>query len=235
MNTIPRFIAAAVFLALLPVTSFAQSPPKLEPPSEPLVVQPPDYSKVVITYSYPDERAAKANGKTLPPDGRPRMITMTRTKDIIWQEIVDGVGAKIECWRVGGSDYSKGVDAVSWGQAEKPSTTAGQILQLDWINRSNYVGTIKYANRDCLVFAQGAPPNFDLPQAIAEDKLDSFRYLAFIDKETRLPVEDHHFGDFRFFRFDEPPTAPLRLPPDLAQQIKAGQEMMDRLSHRSQD
>ena len=235
MNTISRSIAAAVFLVLLPTASFAQSSPGLELPSEPLVVQPPDYSKVAITYSYPDERAAKANGKTLPPDGRPRMITMTRTKDIIWQEIVDGLGAKIECWHVRGSDYSKGVDAVSWGQAQKPSATAGQILQLDWIDRGNYVGTIKYANRDCLVFAQGVPPNFDLQRAVAEDKLDSFRFLAFIDKETRLPVEDHHFGDFRFFRFEDAPTAPLTLPPDLAQQMKVGQEMMDRLSHRSQD
>jgi hypothetical protein len=62
------------------------------------------------------------------------------------------------------------------------------------------------------------------------EQLDTFHNVAFIDAESRLPVETRAFGAYSSFRFTDAPTDKLTLPADLVTQLKHDQEILSRLS-----
>jgi len=147
-------------------------------------------------------------------------------------DYVGAGGAKRDIWHVGRDVYEKWTGAPMWVQ--DPARTvfpASGFRDLDWISKDNYVGSVSYSGRNCLVFVQGAPPTLNLQNSgPGLEQLDAFHTIAFIDSESRLPVEVRLFGDYRSFRFATPATDKLALPPDLVAQLKHDADIISRLS-----
>jgi len=231
-----------------PADSTAEaSAQKQAPPPGPLLESAPAFSQWVITFSYPEDRQKSSNSAPLPAyaSTRLRTITTTKTKNIVHEEFVDASGRKFDVWHVANKQYRKLFGSKVWlensaGEVNNGSATDYMAFpptgfrDLDWLSDQNYAGTVKYVGRDCLVFVMNAPPGLDLSSAnTPPDKFESFGMIAFIDLGSRLPVEIQTNGVMRTYQFtDPPPDAVLKLPPDLSEQIKKGEEERARLNQR---
>jgi hypothetical protein len=253
MNALPR-VALAVVLALVPFVAEAQNEPAPKPelPPGPAIASAPEFSQWVTTFSYLEDRAAALahDNKALPPDvlTRTRTITTTKTKEIVHEEYVDGNGTKFDEWHVGPVVYMKDPAAKQWGELSASTAGSGAtggpnysrlpttgFRDLDWITRENYAGTIKLGDRPCLVFIVGAPSHFILSSSALTsqaDELDSFSRVAYVDAETRLPMQVQISGVLRYYRFGTAPTDKLTLPPDLTNQLEVGEEGRAVMSQR---
>jgi len=224
------------------------SSPKPELPPGPPLAPAPSFSQWIVTFSYPEERAKSENPSGFGPGPvnvgtRTKKITTTKTEEIVHEEFVDGLGGKFDQWHVGPILYIKSSGSNTWGQIEASRATdrgidtdevlpANGFRGLGWIARDNYAGTVKYSGRNCLLFVLGAPPHLDLSNPDSLKKLESLNAVAFVDAESRLPVEAGASGVIRYFQFADAPSDKLTLPPDLAQQIQQGEEGRARLEQR---
>ncbi|MEI9999209.1 MAG: hypothetical protein WDO13_08545 [Verrucomicrobiota bacterium] len=114
-----------------------------------------------------------------------------------------------------------------------PAKDVGPVVDfrgLDWLSKDDYVGSLQLAGHNCLVFVANAPKDFNLAVAGGTaEALDRFQQVAFIDAETRLPVEVRNYGDYQDYRFSDAPSARLKLPLDLVEQLKRDQAILSRL------
>ncbi len=239
------------YLAILLIMACAsaawgQVPAKPLPPPGKLLAVAPDYSQWVVTYSYPDERdkTSQVAGTAAPAAAsRVKTITTTKTGDIVREEIVTSAGKKYEEWHVGTTQFRKAPDTKVWLQNDLIELTDGRgttdysplpvsgFRDLDWITKDSYAGIIKYGEKNCLIFVLSAPPGLDLSDPrTQEDTIKQLGMIAFVDAESRMPLQVQTNSIIRFYHFNEPPTEKLKLPEDLAQQIKAGKEERERLS-----
>jgi len=163
---------------------------------------------------------------------RTRTITTTKTGKIIHEEIVGAQGSKYDSWHVGRNVYDKWTGSPSWTQEPANAVHAsGEFRGLDWLSKNDYVGSLNYSGHHCLVFVQDAPPTLNVESSSFEmEQLDTFHNVAFIDSESRLPVETRTFGTYSSYRFTDAPTDKLTLPEDLVTQLKHDQEILSRLS-----
>lgn len=208
---------------------------KLQIPDGPLLNPIPAFAEWVVTYSYPEDRASSGSA-TPPNDLRPRKITTTKTKTVLHEETVDTRGIKTSVWQLNGVVYGKDDNTQVWSQSS-PGTSGYAPIQADRfrdlgvVTRENYAGTIKYSGRDCLVFVPGGATSLNLSNPdIAGQAVGSLKTVAFIDVESRLPVEVRESGVIRYFQFGDAPSDLLTPPPDLAQAIQQGAEATARLS-----
>jgi len=240
MKTIDNFQRLFFFsvAAVLTFTSTAHA--QNEIPDGPLLRPAPEFSQWTITLSYPDERGKKADDKPPIPglENRVHQIVTTKTKNIVHEETIDGKGVKSEKWYVGSTQYRKDPGATVW--YENSAGTMGKTQQdfhytplppsgfrdLDWINADAYAGTIAYGKGKCLVFIPGGG------SATNAAVVTTLPTVALIDSETRLPVEVHNGGIIRVFQFADQAPAMQTLPPDLAEEIKKGDEGRARLDQR---
>jgi hypothetical protein len=196
----------------------------LKPPAGSMIASAPELSQWVITFSYPgDTPKGVTPPPPLPADNRLRAITTTKTKEIVHEQAVNGMGRTIDTWVIGQDQFFKASDDTFWGRALPGHSVwpANGFRDLDWVSRDNYVGTMKYAGHSCLVFIQGAPVGMNIAKPGAPvPSFDSFNVVAFIDAESRLPVESRDVGVVRSFQFGPEPTDKLVPPPDLAQELK---------------
>jgi hypothetical protein len=210
----------------------------VEAPSGPLVASAPAFSQWVVTFSYPEDKNNSSVSAPAPPPAylktQTRLITTTRTDNITHEEIKDGSGAEFDEWHVGPVIYSKDSTSSVWGEIDSTSDSRngsptfaplppGGFRDLNWISVNDYLGTIKYGGRDCLVFAAGRESIHSSPEDALKNPA-SFRSIAIIDAQSRLPVQVMMGGIIRIFQFRQPPTEKLSLPPDLADQLKKGEE-----------
>jgi len=183
-------------------------------PSGPLLNRMGDFSAMEITYSYAQDQAkASAGAPSAPPLPAPlpsyvpvtppRVVTLTRTKPI-WHVVrVDTLGNKIEQW-------SNGTDVfcVASGLPEPmldthdvysgfPDYTVIDFPDMGWVSLQTYQGVQPKGGRPCLVFAK--------------DDM-----TAWVDAESRLPVQWQKGGETRTFRQLPPPTERLELPSKIA-------------------
>ena len=216
----------------------------LQVPAGPMLRPVAPYSEWVITYSYPEDRAAKGGKKpetaSQQRTSKPRKTLTTKTDCNIRVHTVDVAGRTEERWFVGSVQYIKPAGSGAWYWCAggnpgsnlyySPPLPASGFADMDWINEKAYVGTARVGNTDCMVFVPGGldpasagNPARQAAQLAAEPK------VAYVNAETRLPVALRILGEIRQFTFNNPPTALLCLPPDLAAQIKRGEEARQRL------
>ena len=197
----------------------------------------PAFSQWVVTFSYPEDKSNSlgANSSSGDLSARVRLITTTKTGEIIHEEIANGTGVKTNDWYVGSSLYFKGAGATLWGEQTSGKSSpfvafpANGFRGLDWITREGYVGTVAFAGHPCLAFVLGAPPKIDLSDP---SQLDSLSTYALLDAQTLLPVKVQLGGSTRFYQFKDAPTEKLSLPLDLVDQLKKAQEAEARLNQR---
>jgi len=217
----------------------AQPATRPEPPAGPLLAPAPDFSQWVVTFSYPGERDQSTPSSASAPsitETRTRTITTTKTKDIVHEETIGVRGEKRDDWHIGLNQYAKLPSSNTWflGQPDVKFPASG-FRDLDWITTEGYIGTVKLGGRPCLVFAPDAPPSLGLSGATPQAKdLEALPRVAYIDAESRLPVQVQENGTIRFFRFNSPPTDMLTPPPDLEQELKKAKEIQDRFSRPMQ-
>ena len=139
--------------------------------------------------------------------------------------------------------YSKAAGDTLWywsdGRQTSKSTSDASYHPLpavgyrdvDFITEANYAGTMPYNKRSCLVFVPGGANALDLNHAKdAPKKLAGIDTVAYVDAETRLPVEVRSHGETRVFQFDPPPKRMQTLPAELLAQIRKGDDARTRLN-----
>ena len=221
-------------LLLGPISASAQNaaPARPQPPPGDYVASMPDFSRWLITFSYPEDRTKSPN-PSLPGymAGRPRARTTTITKEIIHEETVNINGDKTDAWRIRAIQYQKPPGSTVWYQAPARAMTATGFSDLEWITGDDYIGTVRYAGRTCLVFAGNAPADLDVSKlSDPTAEFNSLNQIAFIEADSRLPVETRAFGVIRYFKFMEGPTEKLTFPADLAEHIRQNDAIEARLS-----
>lgn len=221
-----------------------EAPLKPVLPSGPLLQSVAAFAEWTITFSYPEERQKPAPGEPAPAaaylNKRIRTIDTTKTQEIVREVITSVDGSKISEWTLGNTQFRKSADSPLWLQGQLDSTTgsaapggtlpASGFRDMDWISKDAYMGTIKYGDKNCLVFSPGAPLNLELLKGAEQmKKLDELGRVALIDATTRFPVEVRMDGVIRYYQFGDAPDMRLTLPPDLLAQIKNGNEARARL------
>ena len=150
-----------------------------------------------------------------------QIITVTKTKNIIQEQILGANGQRKETWSVdnlqyltiaGSSErqvmdrgaiaklYAAGIDFTDFSKTDFPG--------LEWVTPNDYVGTSKVMGRDCILFSKTDP---EKPQ---------FTFVAHVDMQTRLPVLLQKDNEIRVYQFGAPPQAMLALPRDLQQDLE---------------
>jgi len=231
--------------------SLAQVPgggakPKPVPPTGPLLNPAPKFSEWVITFSYPQDRPSLKTGAPspeLPPlaPSLPRKILTTKTGDVVHEQTQDVSGKVFEKWQDGPKNYIKPPGQTTWGvlwhrgannNTSDPNFPLPEngFRGLDWINATAYAGTIKTEAGAALVFLGLGADYVDLsdPKS-AKDKLANESTVAYIDFQTRLPSSVKEDDVIRTYTFTTPPSAMQKLPADLTNEIKKGNESRAKL------
>jgi hypothetical protein len=231
-----------------------QSEDVVQYPAGPLLRAAPEYSQWTITYTYSQDRPAKAAGSSgaaptpLPESMkglllRPRTVVTTKTGAIMRIVSVNLAGTSVEKWIAHDAQYTKPAGSAVWfaaSNSERPDDRnaflsaplpASGFQDLEWINDRNYAGTVQVGNAQCLVFAPGGLDQEDFKDPGKQKaKLAGKPKVAYIDAITRLPVAMRLPGELRQFQFsDPPPSVMLALPPDLLAQIQKYQAGVARL------
>jgi hypothetical protein len=239
LNISGLLLPALIFCAVNLHSQEATTKPM--PPSPPFIQKAPSPGQWTITFSYPEEHQPKAAGAPTapPPDlsGRIRTITVTKVKDIAHVEAIRIEDTKLEEWHSGTTVYAKtnGTDIYAQGsetsEGNSSMSTSSEFQDMKWVTAESYLGTIKYSGHDCLVFVPNAPATLKISDADAFTKFVATAPLvAFIDAETRYPVEVRTGGVYHSYQFSDPPNS-LSLPTDLVAQIKEGKRQAD-LEHQ---
>lgn len=229
-----------VFLTLVAVSFLAgrmfaqEAGEKLTPPSGALLKLAPDYSKWTVNYIY-----AQASDPKTPLTGtETHQVNMTKTRTIISEDIVDGMGRHDSIWHVGPLQYRKPPEQTIWfessaarGNVEVHSDfrplPANGFRGWDWVGEETYVGTLPLGTVSCLVFApEGAK---GIKGALTKEQVAALTTVAFVNVETRLPVMMRVGNVTQQFVFAPPPTAMQELPTDLKEQIKQAEQARQRL------
>ena len=248
-------LAVSVFTVLLLGQAYPQAdrPPLPDAPSDPLLQAAPDFSQWEIIFAYPKDHIsqpdAKASGKV--PSAAaiwPGKSVTTKTRQIVHEEVTGLDGQRTEKWHIGTLQYARPPGQTGWFESDGGRLADGTAIDanyspfpasgfrdLDWISRTTYLGTVKFHDRDCLVFTPGEAPNdvsADRAQQLAN--WESLPTVACIDAVTRLPVLVRMNGGTRKFTFGNPPAEIQTLPSDLAEQVKKAEEARTRLHQQPQ-
>ncbi len=168
-----------------------------------------------ITYSYPDDQTKPAASAKSPPPPGPalfpntpiRQLTLTRAKTL-WHALrVDIYGNSMGKW-YDGREYFYEAAGISGPQANDAATdqfnlkvlpdfTRVDFPDMAWVSPQTYSGVETVETRRCMVF-----------------KKDDM--TAWIDLESRFPVQWKRGGETRIFQQLPPPEGPLVLPPKIA-------------------
>jgi hypothetical protein len=236
LRALLAWIALTGFAATAARGQYPTAAPKPTPPPRPLLNPAPEFSKWMITLSYPDDDAAKAKGvlRSSSEQNAPRRILTTKTREIIHEEIVDVSGGKIDKWQVGGTFYVFSSDQKYWGEyapddrknsqtgdAASSAVPGNGFRGLGWIDSETYAGSIKQSNAVYLVFVPSGASNLDLNDL---KSLEAQPTIAYVDEASRLPALFKKDGVTQSYSFLAPPSAMQTLPADLAKSIRDGNE-----------
>ncbi|MBE2203416.1 MAG: hypothetical protein IAE94_03610 [Chthoniobacterales bacterium] len=209
-----------ILLSLLSAgVAFAQQP---VPPAGPLLKRAPDFSSWIVTFSVsrtPGTEPDPAAGE-LPPL---RKIQVVKTGDIRHAVLVDAEGRRTEMWAAPGiqaflrPDWKEPLltDGVNAFDALFVNFSTSDFPGFEWISPRNFRGVEKAGNRECLVFQD------KVAHADATTGEAAPMQMAFVDLSTRLPVKLDNGGEIANYRFENPPTARLIVPPDVVSAIEA--------------
>jgi hypothetical protein len=225
-------VTSLVCLALPLLLAFAVTPTRAQtgdnagPPAGPLLAPAPEYSKWVVTFTYPQNGAGA--------ETRTKTITTTKTQDVVLEAMVTANGLEHDIWHVGEIQYDYLADSKIW--LEPPPKTsreydpmpANGFRDLDWIAMNNFIGRIKSPNGFYLVFSPVATRK--LAAGAQLDQVKSLATYALIDDQTRLPALAQENFITRVYQFETPPVDKLTLPQDLEQILKKEQDVRARMN-----
>ena len=213
---------ALLALAANAIAQQATEKPQLQIPSGELLASAPVFSRWVVTFSYPQDRAKEGSlpalGKTLP-----RTVMTTRTRDLTHEETCDVSGTKSDKWQVGNTFYLKPPGQNYWGEYDQtwhhnnlPTSTAllpvplKGFQDLEWITRDTYAGSIKQGGVEHFVFVPINAVGLDVGKPAA---LSAQPVVAYVDASTRLPVRFKNGDVIRTYNFasEPPPMLSLRI------------------------
>ncbi len=231
----------------------ADRAPLPDAPSDPLLQSAPDFSQWEITFIYPkdpkSQPTAKPSGKDPSAAGLcPGKSVTTKTRHIVHEDSTDIDGHHSEKWHIGTLQYARLPGQTVWFESDAGRLADGTAIDanyspfpasgfrdLDWISRTTYLGTLKFNDRDCLVFTPDETTgkvSADRAQQLAN--WESLPTVACVDAVTRLPVLVRINGETRRFTFCDPPAEMQVLPSDLAEQVKKAEEARTRLHQQPQ-
>ncbi len=205
-----------------------------------------------------DQEPVKAatSGEEKPKDKEAKEpVTMTstvvKTGSTILELNTDAQGKRSEIWHVGGLMVMKLPDVkepIVWPDSGQPyiylaNFAVSDFAGLDWISAKTYTGMAKYQGRACIQFrgdVSPLTPRAREEEAIAIREAKTFGQpppqelripvVAYIDLESRLPLLVMFGKEKRVYQYGAAPVAPLTLPPELADIVKAYEQKIKRLS-----
>ena len=197
-------------------------------PVSPLVLPSPDFADWTVTF----QLAGDAGAKSADPN-RMQSAHIIKTGNVVSQKWVTTGGSQSERWASAGTEYVKSSGSPTWYLTVAPMTNAPIVSpsgfqNVDWITADTYVGTIKYQGRECFVCVPLTAGPMDLSAGSTQDQLASLPTVAFIDAQSRFPLEIRIHGEIDSFQFGPPPTQTQALPDDLLAAVKRGQEARNR-------
>lgn len=229
----------------------ASPSPRPAPPVGPLLKPAPDFSAWEIAFIYPEDSSGKATttaGSTPAVNRtenarRLRQVNTTKTGKIIHEVSMYASGKQVDTWHDGKIQYQKQAGAGFWvarnGTVLDGTSTDNSYVafpnsgfrDLDWVTDKTYVATVPYGDRACLVFVQTGANKIDTNDpARLKQILDGQEVVAYVDAETRLPIS-HRIGKIlRVYKFTAPPSEMQTFPPDLAGEIKRGEDARTRVN-----
>lgn len=197
-----------------------------EIPKGPLLRRAPELAAWTITISHAQAQSGNADGspaKTMPVEIQ--ALFVTKSGKIYREERHYTDGSRIELWRIGAMQISEKPDTGEVVIFEPSESMLGLLDPeayteysktdfpgLDWISKRNYVGIQKVGTVDCLTFS--ASKEIDRGEGAKGPPVRS-TIVAWIDRETRLPVCIQSGGRKVVFTFVKPPQTTLALPPKL--------------------
>ena len=206
-------------------------PPKL--PDGPMLRPAEEYSQWEITFAYPEDKQKKDKGPDTSLAARPRKMVVTKTGRIVHEEQIDVGNTISELWFDGSKGYVKLGSNPTWLDLKGSRLVVpASLVQLppsgfqnvEFIKESNYAGTIPYDKGNYLIFTPGGYEKLDLRDPAQQKRMETLNTIGYVDDETRHPVAVRISGVLRTFHFDPAPTEMQTFPPDLADQLKKGEE-----------
>jgi hypothetical protein len=222
-----------LFAGLMPTALLAQDKAAYPPPTAPLVASVAENAAWVLSISDGKARSTttpnQPMGKGAPqseaknPDLREIRVTKTGTlkRDLFSYDN----GTTSEVWYVAGILLTpdsnqqltvfnyKGVQAQFGNQLGNAMVSAG-FTGLDWLNFKYYDQFVFYQGQPCYHYGIKVPQRQLVPEGVPPTAAVSLSAEAWINVKTGLPVA-YTGGDGKVYtyRFLDPPTAPLALPP----------------------
>jgi hypothetical protein len=196
-----------------------------------------EFARWTVTCTYPPSAQIKAaeagadpaSAKKAAANALNTTTTYTKAGDIRLEETVFSDGGKQSAWHI--DQYHlvlfPGKSEPNIDLSPKFGRSGKDFPGFEWISAQNFTGIQKpKGESDCLVFESkisvlnqvqwqgipytGSPPNVDA--------------IAYVNVETRLPLALKIGEETRTFRFTQPPTGPLAIPPAIQAAIDAKQK-----------
>ena len=251
-----RFLCIFAWMGLA-APLFAQDAKTSPLPPGPLLERAPDYSTWTITFQgnpVEEKEALKtgATGESRPKDKEPvtMVSTVIKTGSTILEQNVDAAGQSHQIWHVSGiriiagAGISNPIVCPDYGGGDIFSIdfTSSDFAGLNWLSPSTYWGMVKYQGYDCIAFTGTVSPlsvkaQQDEASVIAQEKemgqaAEPLKVpaIAYVELTTRFPLFVQFGQEKRFYHYSRAPTAPLALPPNIADSAKAYAQRIERLS-----
>lgn len=246
--------AAAVFGQTAPSPTPAMEKPPLPP--GPLLAKMPDFSKWTITVidknaavAAPTPTQASSGGKSDQATAPKAVVTITKTIPIILVSTV-GKSDNSTVWCVGtfqihqDAEYQKpALFSAASRVAVYVDYSKTDFPELQWIAEKNYVGVQKTGDQQYLVFRDNVPNA--IPEVVNRARANAVAtktpfneslYIdareTFVNADTKLPVFWRKGSEYHVYKFVDPPTAMLTLPPNLRSMIEFEQSRLRDLARR---
>lgn len=219
-----------------PVSTPTPSPTDL--PSGPLLRPAPDLSKWTTNFEYP--KVADSDNSELKGTA-PAQVTVTKTGSTVSEEIVDVAGRQESIWHVGETQYRRPAGKSDW--YESSASVGGNMVNSDfsplpangfrgweWVDKESYTGVSVSEFGTCLIFIPGGYERLKASgRPLTKEQLALLPTVAFVNLDTRLPVALRANGVTQRIVFAQPPTGMQKIPVDLSDAIKKGEEARKRL------
>jgi len=209
-------LSGILFFLITPGMADPAAPIERVPlPAGPLLGRLADFSAVQTTYAYASDKMKPATATPAPhflsykPSDPARSVTLTRAKPTWHVSRVDINGNSVDEWSEGTDIYclASGLpDPLLQNTSDPtgfPDYNKVDFPDMEWISPKTYQGVQAMKGHPCLVFK------------IAET-VTGIETTAWIDLETRLPVQWQRGNETRTFRQLSPPTDILRMPSAIA-------------------
>jgi hypothetical protein len=224
-----RIVALLLFVGLFPLLAQDRDSSAQQPPTGPLlkrVIAPAQWTIVTLAIAQPPGAPTNGNagssstGNAASPAkvAKPRVTTVIKNENLIYEKIVDESGSVIESWRTPAAMATR-VNSKSWAvlpgigsNFNQTDYSKADFAGCDWITLNNFAGRGSVLGRKCLIFKSREivmdAASLHMARLNALNKLisnnlsdysisdknvsdDQFKVdvEADIDEQTRLPVK----------------------------------------------